>query len=53
MTFIKELEALINKHSMENGSDTPDYVLADFLSACLNTFDKATIARDKSRSRSC
>ena len=53
MTFKKELEALINKHSMENGSDTPDYVLADFLLDCLKAFDKATMARDKSKSRSC
>jgi hypothetical protein len=52
MTFKEELEGLINKHSMEDGSDTPDYVLADFLSDCLEAFDKATEARDESKARS-
>ena len=39
--FRKELEALINRHSMENGSNTPDFVLADYLCACLTAFDNA------------
>lgn len=38
-SFRAELEQLINKHSMENGSDTPDFLLADFLWNCLNIFD--------------
>ena len=29
--FKKELAQLINKHSMENGSNTPDFILAEFL----------------------
>lgn len=28
-------------------SDTPEYILADFLIECLNAFDKATRRRDK------
>ena len=40
-TFRRELTAVINKHSKENGSDTPDFILADYLINCLNTFDKA------------
>ena len=28
--FIKELKTLINKHSIENGSNTPDFLLARY-----------------------
>ena len=38
-TFREELEHLINRHSKENGSNTPDYMLADFLCTCLVAFD--------------
>lgn len=38
-TFQKELEALINKHSMENGSNTPDFLLAEYLKGCLDVFN--------------
>lgn len=34
-TFYEELRALINKHSRENNSDTPDYILANFMHSCL------------------
>jgi len=43
--FRLALEALINSHSMENGSDTPDWILADYLVSCLAAFDEATEAR--------
>lgn len=45
--FRKELERLINKYSMENGSDTPDFILADYLVACLDAFDATVKAREK------
>lgn len=45
--FRKELQILINLNSLENGSDTPDFVLAEYLTDCLETFDKATRARKK------
>lgn len=45
--FRKELEQLINKCSMENGSDTPDFILAEYLVDCLKTFDKAIMTREK------
>ena len=44
--FHKELEALLNKHSIENESGTPDFILANYLMACLRAFEQATIARD-------
>ena len=34
--FIEELTKLINKHSLENLSNTPDYMLAEYLRFCLN-----------------
>ncbi len=43
--FRKELEELLNKYCRENESNTPDFVLADYLVNCLNAFDKATESR--------
>lgn len=45
--FRKELEGFINSHSMENGSDTPDFILAEYLQGCLVMFDKAVNQRTK------
>lgn len=39
--FEKELEILINKHSKENDSNTPDFILAEYLNNCLKTFNDA------------
>ena len=44
--FRTELEALINRHSMECGSDTPDTILAKFLLKCLFAFDEAVVSRE-------
>lgn len=44
-TFRLELTALLNKYSKENGSDTPDYILASYLADCLNAFDSAVKSR--------
>jgi hypothetical protein len=44
--FRQELEEVINKHSMENGSDTPDFILAEYLTMCLRAFDVATKKRN-------
>lgn len=45
--FTRALAALVNCHSRENGSDTPDYLLADYLMGCLRAYEAATAARDK------
>ncbi len=47
MSFRKELEALINSYSMENESNTPDFLLADFLEGALITFDQVVKRRDE------
>ena len=44
-TFEEALTTLINKCSQENGSDTPDFILANYMMKCLEAFNEATIAR--------
>jgi len=46
-TFERELETLINKYTMEHGSNTPDFILAAFLSRCLQAWNEATVTRDR------
>lgn len=45
--FRKELESLINRHSMENNSNTPDFILADYLDGCLQLFDITVERREQ------
>lgn len=42
-----ELAEVLNRHSCENASNTPDYVLAQYLLSCLAAFDVATRARER------
>jgi len=49
--FQKELEALINKHSIENVSDTPDFILAQFMVQSLLAFEHASNERIKELER--
>ncbi len=42
-----EIEEVISKHNLENGSDTPDFVLAEYLTDCLRAFDKAVSKREE------
>ncbi len=41
-----EIRNAINRVSAENGSDTPDFILADYLVACLEAFDAALRKRE-------
>ena len=45
LTFEMELRALINKHSLEGISNTPDFLLAEYLTKILEAFDYITIQR--------
>jgi len=47
MEFRKKLEALLNAENKEAGSDTPDFILAEYLDSCLRAFDKAVSRRTK------
>lgn len=40
-TFEQSLEKAINSHSMEDGSNTPDFILAQYLADCLVSFNNA------------
>jgi len=42
-----ELANIVNKHSLENGSNTPDWVLPDYLFECLLAFNRTTNIREK------
>lgn len=52
MSFRKELEEIINRNSQENGCNTPDFILAEYLSNCLLAFDNAVNARERWYGRS-
>ncbi|KRT69436.1 MAG: hypothetical protein XU15_C0011G0118 [candidate division NC10 bacterium CSP1-5] len=43
--FRDKLTVLLNENSMENRSDTPDFILAQFLISCLDAFDEAVSRR--------
>lgn len=38
---------MINAHNAESGSNTPDFILAEYLTDCLDAFDRAVTARQK------
>lgn len=37
--LLKELTTLLNKYSAENGSNTPDFILAQYLLGCLRVWN--------------
>lgn len=43
--FEKDLASLLNRYSQENGSNTPDFVLARYLTGCLRLFNATVNAR--------
>lgn len=43
----KDIESAIKRHSAENASNTPDFILAEFLMDCLKAFDAATRERER------
>lgn len=47
VTFHEGLRQLINQHSMENPSNTPDYILAKMLEEMLMAFANCVRARDE------
>lgn len=46
-SFVDKISSVINQHSKENCSNTPDFVLANYLNDCLEAFNKASNAREK------
>ncbi len=43
----KEIKSILNKYSQENRSNTPDFMLADFMLGCLNVYENTISAREK------
>lgn len=52
-SFRQELECLINRYSVENASDTPDFILANYLCACLDAFNQTVRRREEWYGRPC
>jgi hypothetical protein len=44
--LLDDLTSLLNRHSQENGSNTPDWILAGYLLACLESWNASVTARD-------
>lgn len=45
--FLRDLIAVIDKHGKEKESNTPDYVLAEYLDACLKNFNETIVESRK------
>lgn len=45
--FYRELTALINRYSLENESNTPDFLLAQYLIGCLRNFSNIVNNREE------
>jgi hypothetical protein len=43
----QDLRDVINKHSRDNASDTPDFALAMYLAGCLSAYEEAIQQRNK------
>ncbi len=46
-TLRQDLTTLLNCHSAESNSNTPDFILAEYLIDCLAAYDRATAARHR------
>lgn len=44
-TLLEDIRDAINRHSAENASNTPDFILAEYLEQCLAAFDTAVQRR--------
>jgi hypothetical protein len=45
-TFQRDLEILLNRYSQENASNTPDFILAQYLTTCLDAWNEAVQQRE-------
>lgn len=46
VAFTQELAALLNRYSVENDSNTPDFILAEYLFDCLSVWQKICYDRE-------
>ena len=47
MSFLRELRKLINTQGKENASNTPDFILAEYMASCLTAYETAVVERDR------
>ena len=47
ITLTKKIESVLNVACAENESNTPDWILANYLMCCLKAFNEAAQQRDK------
>jgi hypothetical protein len=47
MSLKEDVIAAINRNSAENGSNTPDFILGEYLVDCLRAYDRAVLARSR------
>lgn len=47
MSLRRDIEHALNKASAENNSNTPDFILAEYLLDCLTAFDKGVTRREE------
>jgi len=45
--MVDDIAATLNRYCAENGSDTPDFILAEYLKRCLDNYDATLQAREK------
>jgi len=45
--FEQKLVSIINGHCIENESDTPDHLLAEYIRGCLDIYNKTVKKRDE------
>jgi len=46
-TLEQALKTLLNRYSVENGSNTPDFILAEYMLATLKAFEGASLSRER------
>lgn len=45
--LLKEIASVLNRHSQENRSNTPDFMLAEYLLGCLTVYENTISKREK------
>lgn len=45
--FVRDIAKVINRHSYENRSNTPDFVLAAYMVGCLTVYENTVNKRDE------
>lgn len=43
----KEIRSILNRYCAENESNTPDFILAEYITGCLEVFNNCVNAREK------